>query len=123
MIHFNITLPSIPRSLRSLLPSGSPSKILNMPYPSHPPWFITLIFCVYKLWSSALCSFLQPPNTSSCFGSNSFFSTLSSSTLSSFKMSDKVIYPHKTTHKIIVLYYKFWIGDGKIKNSELNGSI
>jgi hypothetical protein len=30
----------------------------------------------YKLWSSSLCSFLQPPVTSSLFGPNILLSTL-----------------------------------------------
>jgi hypothetical protein len=34
----------------------------------------------YKLWSSFLCSFLQPPITSSIFGLNVFLSTLFSNT-------------------------------------------
>jgi hypothetical protein len=37
---------------------------------------------VYKLWSSSLCSFLQPPVTSSLFGLNILLSTLFSNTLS-----------------------------------------
>jgi hypothetical protein len=34
----------------------------------------------YKLWSSSLCSFLQPPVTSSLFGPNILLSTLFSNT-------------------------------------------
>jgi hypothetical protein len=36
-----------------------------------------------KLWSSSLCSFLQPPVTSSLLGSNILHSILFSNTLSS----------------------------------------
>jgi hypothetical protein len=36
----------------------------------------------YKLWSSSLCSFLQPPVTSFLFGQNILLSTLFSNTLS-----------------------------------------
>jgi hypothetical protein len=36
----------------------------------------------YKLWSSSLCSFLQPPVTSSLFCPNILLSTLFSDTLS-----------------------------------------
>jgi hypothetical protein len=38
----------------------------------------------YKLWSSSLCSFLQPSFTSSQFGPNILLSTLSTNTLSMF---------------------------------------
>jgi hypothetical protein len=35
----------------------------------------------YKLWRSSLCSFLQPPLTSSLFGSNILLNTLFSNIL------------------------------------------
>jgi hypothetical protein len=38
----------------------------------------------YKLWSSSLCSFLQPPVTSSFFGPNILINILFSNTLSLF---------------------------------------
>jgi hypothetical protein len=58
-----------------VLPAGFPTKILvcipllphscYMPRPSHPPYLIILIILgeQYKLRSSSLCSFLQPPIT------------------------------------------------------------
>jgi hypothetical protein len=78
--------------------------------PSHftfPGLVVLIILGVeYKLWSSSLCSFLQPPTTSSLLGSNIFLSTLFSNTLSlcsSLKVRDQVSQPYKTC-KIIVLY-------------------
>jgi hypothetical protein len=43
-----------------------------MPCPSHPPWLdhSNYTWGRVKLWSSSLCSFLQPPVTSSLFGPN-----------------------------------------------------
>jgi hypothetical protein len=61
----------------------------------------------YKLWSSSLCSVLQPPITSSLFGQNILLNTLFSNTLSlcsSLNIRDQVLHPYRTTGKIIVLY-------------------
>jgi hypothetical protein len=60
-----------------------------------------------KLWSPSLCTFLQPPVTSSLFGPNILLSTLFSNTLSlcsSLKVRHQVSHPCRTTGKIIVLY-------------------
>jgi hypothetical protein len=60
----------------------------------------------YKLWSSSLCNFLQPPVTSSLFGPN-ILNTLFSNTLSlcsSVNVRDQVSHPYRTTGKLIVLY-------------------
>jgi hypothetical protein len=60
----------------------------------------------YKLWSSSLCNYLQPPVTSSLLGPN-ILSTLFSDILhlcSSPTVTDQVSHPYKTTDKIIVLY-------------------
>jgi hypothetical protein len=79
-IHFNITLPSTPRSCEWLLPfrlsNQNVARVFYflharyMPRPSHPPWFDhPKIFSEkYKLWSLSLYSFLQPPVTSSLVG-------------------------------------------------------
>jgi hypothetical protein len=59
----------------------------------------------YRLRSS-LCSFLQPPVTSSLFGPN-ILNTLFSNTLSLCSLltfRDQVSHPCRTTDKIIVLY-------------------
>jgi uncharacterized membrane protein len=68
---------------------------------------LTILGDEYKPCSSSLCSFLQPPVTSSLLGPNIHLSTLFSNTLnlsSSLKVRDKVSHPYKNTGKIIVLY-------------------
>jgi uncharacterized membrane protein len=68
---------------------------------------LTILGEEYKPCSSSLCSFLQPPVTSSLLGPYILLSTLFSNTLnlcSSLKERDKVSHPYKTTGKIIVLY-------------------
>jgi hypothetical protein len=60
----------------------------------------------YRLWSSSLCSFLQPPVTSSHFCPN-ILNTLISNTVSlcsSLNVRGEVSHPYRTTGKIIVLY-------------------
>jgi hypothetical protein len=60
-----------------------------------------------KLWSSSLCSFLQPPVTLSLFGPNILLSTLFWNTLSlcsSLNVRGQVSYPYKTAAKIIFLH-------------------
>jgi hypothetical protein len=54
----------------------------------------------YKLWSSSLCNFLQPPVTSSLLGQNILLGNLFSNTLN---MRDQVSHPRKTTGTTIVL--------------------
>jgi hypothetical protein len=70
---------------------------------------IILILLVedYKLWSSSLCIFLQPPVTSFPFGPNILLNTLFSNTLtpySSLHVREQVSHPYRTTRKITVLY-------------------
>jgi hypothetical protein len=67
----------------------------------------------YKLWSSSLWSFLQPPVSSSLFGPNIILNTLFSNTINlcfSLNVRDQVSHPCRTTGKIIdnrVQNYKF----------------
>jgi hypothetical protein len=74
---------------------------------SHPPWLDHSNYTWYKLRSSSLCSFLQPPVTSSLFSSNILLSMLFSNTLSlcsSLTLRNQVSHPHRTTGKIVALY-------------------
>jgi hypothetical protein len=66
----------------------------------------------YKLWSSSLCSFLQPPVTSSLFSPNILFSTLFSNT------TDKVAHPYRTTGKLVLYIPNFMF----IESSNWNSS-
>jgi hypothetical protein len=98
--HLRLGLPS------GLLPSGLPTKMLYAPLTSpmratFPAYLILLALITltilgeeYKPCSSSLCSFLQPPITSSLLGQNILLSTLFSNTLnlcSSLNVRDKVI--------------------------------
>jgi hypothetical protein len=74
---------------------------------------------VYKLWSSSLCSVLQPPAPSSILGPNIPLSTLfwnSFNLHTSLSVTDQFSQPYKTVGKIMVLYilnFKFFDGRGK----------
>jgi hypothetical protein len=62
---------------------------------------------VYKLWSSSLCSLLQPPATSSLLGPNILLSTLCPNIFSlcyPFNVRNSVSHPYKTTGKFVVPY-------------------
>jgi hypothetical protein len=82
----------------------------------------------YKLWRSSLCSFLQPPVTSSLLGPNILLSTLFSNALSlgsSLNVKDQVSHPYRTTGKNIVLYillFTFSTAGEKTKGTGLNVS-
>jgi hypothetical protein len=103
--HLRLDLPS------GLLHSGLPTKMLYAPltYPMSAtcPANLTLLNLItltilgeeYKLCSSSLCNFLQPPVTSSLLGPNILLSTLFSNTLnlcSFLNARDQVSHPHKT---------------------------
>jgi hypothetical protein len=87
-IHLHLGLPS------GLFPSGFPTNILYAFYfsPIHVTFpvrftLLNLIMLIilgkeYKLWNSSLCSFLQPPVTSSLFDPNILLSTPFSNILS-----------------------------------------
>ncbi|PNF32348.1 hypothetical protein B7P43_G11514 [Cryptotermes secundus] len=98
-----------------LFPFGFPTNILyafifsriRPTCPAHLNWSLSIILIVlgeeYKLWSSSLCSFLQPPVTSSLFGPNILLNTLLSNTLrlcSSLNVRDKVSHPYKPHAKL-----------------------
>jgi hypothetical protein len=77
------------------------------------PIFSSLIYSLiiiheqYKLWSSSLCNFLQPPVASSLSSPNILLSTLFWNALnlwSFFGVSDQVSHPCKGTGNNIVLY-------------------
>jgi hypothetical protein len=83
-----------------------------MPCRSNPPWLhhYDYICEEYQLWSSSLCSFLQPPTILSLFGPNIPLSTLFSNTFSlcsSLNIRVQVSHPYKTTGKSIVVCYDF----------------
>jgi hypothetical protein len=81
-IHSKSIFPSTPRSSDWLLHfrfsnqnvacNSHLSHTCYMPHPSHPPWFDHRNNMCWscKLWSSPLCSVLQPPATSSLLGPN-----------------------------------------------------
>jgi hypothetical protein len=59
---------------------------------------------VYKLWSSSVCSLLQPLATSSLLGPNILLSAPSSDCCY-FSARDHISRPYKTTGKIIFVYF------------------
>jgi hypothetical protein len=105
--HLRFGLPS------GLFPSGFPTNILYasssphscyMLYPSHPP----RLGEEYKLWSSSLYSFLQPPVTSFLFGLNILLSTLFSNILSLISSLNVSLALRSFIQKIRYYYYYYY---------------
>jgi hypothetical protein len=117
-VHFNIILPSTPRSSDWVPPFRHSSqnfvRISHLPRAcymhrsSDPPWFDhpNNIWFEYNLCSSSLCSFLQPTVTSSLLGPHILLSILFSNTLnlcSSLNVTDQVQHPYKTAGEVILV--------------------
>jgi hypothetical protein len=89
-----------------------PPHSCYIPCPLHPPWLDKSNYALRKveLWSSSLCSFLQPPVTSSLsvqiFSSAPWSQTPSVYVriCSSLNVRDQFSHPYRTTDKIMVLY-------------------
>ena len=120
-IHFNINLPSMPRSTNCSLPFVCPHQttvqIPVVPPPHHifanlfslillAGWY-GLFGAQYKSWSSTTRNFLPSPVTSSLPDTNVFLNTTFSNILSlrsSLNVTAQDAHPHKTPGKIIALY-------------------
>jgi hypothetical protein len=68
----------------------------------------------YYLWSSSLCSFLQPPITSSLFSPNILISTLFSNTFSlysSLHVRGQVSHPlqPQANYSVFLIYSNFYV--------------
>jgi hypothetical protein len=116
--HLRLGLPSGLTS--SAFPTKNPICIpflthsCYMPCSPHLPDLIIPIILgeEYKLCSSSLCSFLQPPVTSSLFGPNILLNIRFQNILSpcsSLNVRDQVSYSYKTTGKIVVLYILIFV--------------
>ena len=128
-IRYNIILRLRPGLPSGFLPSGLPYQnppllcTCYMPRLCHSSRFhhSNDVWCAVQILSSALCSFLHSPVTSSLLGTNILLSTPFSNTLSllsSLNVSDQVSHPYKTTDKIIVPYILIF----KFLDSKLEGT-
>jgi len=84
---------------QSFLCTSRLSHACYMPHPSYPLDLITLTMYdeACKLWSSSICSLLQPPVTSSLLGPNLSPQPLFSNTLnlrSSYSMTEQVLHSY-----------------------------
>jgi hypothetical protein len=81
----------------------------------------------FKLWSSSLCGFLYPPDTSSLSGSNILFSTLISNTLnlcSSLNVTNQVSHLYNINDKIIILHIlSFWFFPRRREDDNVNYAV
>ena len=122
--HFNIFLPSMPRSFKWLLfsrsPHQSPVHAFSIPHTYYMPAQLILIDLITRLLfgevyislCSSLCGLHHSPVTSSLLGLNIFLSTIFWNNLSlrfSLDVTYQISHPNKTTGKIIVLYYLIFI--------------
>jgi hypothetical protein len=88
----------------------SPLPCSQMPFPSHPPWFVhpNLIGWGVKSWSSSLYNSLQLPATSSTWVPIFSLSILLSNTLSlcfHTGVRDQVSHPYTTTGKTVIFIF------------------
>ena len=116
--HFNIVLPSTPRSFKQFSTTGLPTQLLYVPLlcpiRATCPTPLNLLYLMARMtsgeectaWSSLSCRLFHCPATSSLLGSNIFLITLFSNTLSlhsPLNVIDEAPHPYKTIGKIIVL--------------------
>jgi len=110
-VHSNIILPSTPRYSKWAVPLTFPNQNIVCishisPIRATCPARLILLYLItvmisgeaYKLWSSSLCSLLQP-RSSFLLGTNILLSALFSVTLnlcSSLSVRDQVLHPYKT---------------------------
>jgi len=118
-VHYYIVFPSTPRSWEWCLPFKFSNQIFSVFHiysmrATRPAYLIFLYFFTliiygeaYKLWSSSLCSFLQPATPFSLLGRNVLSTTLLSYTLiiCSFpSVMDQLSHSYQTTVTILFSY-------------------
>jgi hypothetical protein len=97
ILYFSLRLPKFSKHLSSY-------SFGLRTLPIYPPWLDHSNYTWWRVqvWSSSLCSFLQPPVTSSRFSPNILLNTLFSNTLSLCCLWDQVSHPYRTTREITV---------------------